>query len=140
MGGGGLQAAVVGDGTSGGGGELGRKREMVVEVRGVEGGTGLLFIGAGRRWSGRAKHAVLGRPVARSVRLCRRRDVSGSDEFMAVATRWRCGQDPSGRSVVAGKLVGGRRVAACGGGVLAGGFNGGRGAEVQSCRWAGAAS
>jgi hypothetical protein len=90
---------------------------MVVEVRGVEGGSGIVFIGAERRWSGRAKHAVLVRPVVRSVRLCRRRDVSGSDEFMAVATRWCCGQDPSGRS------GGGRagRVVTCGGGVLAGG-------------------
>jgi hypothetical protein len=44
---------------------------MVVEVRGVEGGTDIVFIGAERWWSGRAKHAVLMRPAARSVRLCR---------------------------------------------------------------------
>jgi hypothetical protein len=108
MGGCGLQAAVVGDGTSGGIGELGRERELVVEVRGVEGGTGIVFIGAERRWSGRAKHTILVRPAARSVWLCRRRDVSGSGKFMAVTTRWCCGQDPSGKS-------GGERAGRCGG-------------------------
>jgi hypothetical protein len=30
-------------GISGGGGELGREREMVVKVRGVEGGTGIVL-------------------------------------------------------------------------------------------------
>jgi hypothetical protein len=52
MGGGGLQAAVVGDGASGGGGELGREREMVVEVRGAIEKQHRLFIGR-KRWSGR---------------------------------------------------------------------------------------
>jgi hypothetical protein len=80
-----------------------------------------LFIGAGRRWNGRAEHAVLVRPAASSTRLCRRRDLSGSDEFMAVATRWCYGQDPSGRSVAlareqaAAAASGGvTRAAACG--------------------------
>jgi hypothetical protein len=59
--------AVVGNGTSSGVGELGREREMVVEVQGVEGGTGIVFIGAERRWRDWAKHVVLVRPAARSV-------------------------------------------------------------------------
>jgi hypothetical protein len=50
MGGGGLQAAVVGDGASGGGGELGREGEMVVEVRVSPGSGRPLFIGGIRRF------------------------------------------------------------------------------------------
>jgi hypothetical protein len=51
--GGGLQAAVVGDGASGGGGELGREREMVVEVRGAIEKQHRLFIGRKKWRSGR---------------------------------------------------------------------------------------